>query len=448
MRLINAPDDKVFVECKQQDTDGDTPQRVPRPELLPTPQRAPRQVSITTPSCCTPPMPVLRPTVVPTVMPPLLPPDAEDPLAWAGSQWQQQDWAGSSQRQQQVCPPNAVSAAVSAPGHTRAGKDRFSLSAAAKAAAYTTNATDDSLFQLFSSALADPSTADSACRRLLAQFLGPDVAVQWGDLEGLDPVETLTRAVGGHSGEIDEILSRRRQYDSSSNICISWWRALLARHGLYGGGDAIGAEEFGELMVSAFRTLRDRHAPEEFLRGLRAVPRAAPRLKDRYTDFEFVSRGALGKTYRCRSLLTREERVCRQVRKDWVMAPADQLRSEIALLRNIEHQHLPRVVESFEDFNSVYIIVDLVEGIELMGWLQQQHVKASCLSEAWVASVMRQTLKALRYCHELRPHSIVHGDLRLDSLVLASSSDPGMWLPTSDLQGCFLHHHLAADPRQ
>eukprot|EP00929_Paragymnodinium_shiwhaense_P039301 TRINITY_DN20666_c0_g1_i3.p1 TRINITY_DN20666_c0_g1~~TRINITY_DN20666_c0_g1_i3.p1 ORF type:complete len:444 (-),score=71.90 TRINITY_DN20666_c0_g1_i3:58-1389(-) len=42
---------------------------------------------------------------------------------------------------------------------------------------------------------------------------------------------------------------------------------------------------------------------------------------------------------------------------------------------------------------------------------------------AWLASVARQLIEALQYCHELRPHSIVHGDLRLESVLLASVSD-------------------------
>lgn len=280
------------------------------------------------------------------------------------------------------------------------------------------------LFEMFSSALADPNTADKACRHLLAKFLGPDVVVQWHDLQVLDPVQTLLQAVSEGCGLPGGLALP--EWESGKDEVTVWWHALLARHGLYGHGDTIGAEEFGELMVSAFRILRDCHAPASFLCNLRTVRSGASRLKERYGDFEFVSRGSLGKTYKCRSRLTREERSCRQFRKDWIMAPTDQVRSEVALLRNIDHPHLPRVVETFEDYNSVYVIVDVVDGTELMAFLHQQQAAERTLTKMWVADVLQQVLEALQYCHELHPHSIVHGDLRLDSLVLAPTSDASL----------------------
>jgi len=293
------------------------------------------------------------------------------------------------------------------------------------------------LFEMFSSALADADTADKACRHLLAKFLGPDVVVQWSDLESLDPVDTLLRAVSEGCGLPNNLALPSWQLGSQE--CLDWWHALLARHGLYGRGDFIGAEEFGELMVSAFRILRDCHAPPSYLWNLRTVRHGVPRLKERYADFEFVSRGSLGKTYRCRSRLTRDERSCRQIRKDWIKAPVDHVRAEIALLRNIDHPNLPSVVETFEDYNSVYIIVDLVDALELMTFLHQLQTSGRALTKVWVADVMRQVLEALQYCHTLHPHSIVHGDLRLDSLVLAPTSDassaPHIVIADLDLAG-------------
>merc|ERR1719277_1793620 len=140
-----------------------------------------------------------------------------------------------------------------------------------------------------------------------------------------------------------------------------WWHSLLARYGLHENEDRIGADEFGELVVSAFRMLRDRSASEEFLRNMRTVNGGTMRLRCRYSEFEFVSRAPLGKSYRCRSRLSGEERVCRQIRKDRVDAPSDHVRSELELLRSVDHPHFPRIIESFEDFNSVYVIEECAE---------------------------------------------------------------------------------------
>jgi len=280
----------------------------------------------------------------------------------------------------------------------------------------------EDLFGLFAAALAEPGIADVACRQLLSQFLGPDVQVHWKDLQGLSPVKTLAEAMA-FAVPGKERLTSVPPREAEDEQCRLWWMCLLARHGLYGRGDTMGADEFGELIVSAFRMLRDRYATEAYMRNLRTVHCGAHRLKDRYTSFEFVSRGSFGKTYKCRSRLTREEHICRQIRKDRLAAPADHVRSEVELLRNVEHPHLPQVTESFEDFNSVYIVVELVESVELIAFLQQRHSTSRPLGEPWLARVIRQVLEALQHCHELRPHSIVHGDLRLTSILLASTSD-------------------------
>lgn len=41
----------------------------------------------------------------------------------------------------------------------------------------------------------------------------------------------------------------------------------------------------------------------------------------------------------------------------------------------------------------------------------------------WLAEIARQLLEAFRHCHELRPHSLVHGDLRLTSLLISAMTD-------------------------
>lgn len=280
---------------------------------------------------------------------------------------------------------------------------------------------DDMLFKLFAAAVAEPSTADVACRQLLTQFVGADVKVHWEDLHGIDPELTLASAVAVaiHDKAVAPQLLHMSANDHS-NECGEWWQAFLERFGLHGKGDSICATEFGEMAVSAFRMLRDRCASDAYLRNVRTVHSGSVRLRCRYTEFEFVSRGEFGKHYRCQSRLSREEHLCRQVRKDRLGAPADHARSELELLRSLEHRGIPQIVESFEDFNNMYIVGEPAEGTEMLAYLQERYASRSPLNEAWVVEVVRQVMEALRYCHEFKPHSVVHGDLRVSSMVLAS----------------------------
>ena len=70
------------------------------------------------------------------------------------------------------------------------------------------------------------------------------------------------------------------QVEDKSQDCQGWWRAMLARHGLYGPGDVIGAPELAELIAATLRYLRDRYAPAAFLRNLRTVHCGSKRLKE------------------------------------------------------------------------------------------------------------------------------------------------------------------------
>ena len=70
------------------------------------------------------------------------------------------------------------------------------------------------------------------------------------------------------------------QVEDKSQDCQGWWRALLARHGLYGPGHVLGAPELAELIGATLRYMRDRYAPKAFLRNLRTVHCGSKRLKE------------------------------------------------------------------------------------------------------------------------------------------------------------------------
>ncbi|CAE7338317.1 CPK30 [Symbiodinium pilosum] len=201
----------------------------------------------------------------------------------------------------------------------------------------------DALFLAFSGALNELGAVEATCQQLLSRLhSGP--AVRWEELVNLNPVVQLLHVP-------------QNLQDGSDADCQGWWRALLARHGLYGPGNAMGSPELIEVVTDALRFLRDRHAPEAFLRNLRTVHSGAKRLKELYGSFEFHARGMMGKSYRCRSRLTREEHICRQVCKDKVRAPSDLVRAEVEMLRSLEHPSVPQVIASFEDFNNIYIVL-------------------------------------------------------------------------------------------
>lgn len=286
-------------------------------------------------------------------------------------------------------------------------------------------AEQDPCFTAFTGILGEPGAVDALCQQLLSR-LHAGSSVRWEELVNLSPGTILLElGVGVASSPTSsrKAVKTAQEEDLKDLKCQGWWRALLARHSLYGPGDVIGAAELSELIGAALRYMRDRYAPSAFLRNLRTVHCGSKKLKELYGSFEFYSRGMQGKSYRCRSRLTREEHICRQVCKDKVPAPSDLVRAEVEMLRSLEHPAIPQVIASFEDFNNIYIVLEPVESIELVNVLQQWHQTGQGLSVGWLAEIARQLLEAFRHCHELRPHSLVHGDLRLTSLLISAMTD-------------------------
>lgn len=258
-------------------------------------------------------------------------------------------------------------------------------------------AEQDPCFTAFTGILGEPGAVDALCQQLLSR-LHAGSSVRWEELVNLSPGTILLElGVGVASSPTSsrKAVKTAQEEDLKDLKCQGWWRALLARHSLYGPGDVIGAAELSELIGAALRYMRDRYAPSAFLRNLRTVHCGSKKLKELYGSFEFYSRGMQGKSYRraggcetaptisfscqhscniiknaarCRSRLTREEHICRQVCKDKVPAPSDLVRAEVEMLRSLEHPAIPQVIASFEDLKgkSVQIQIQDVSSFMIM----------------------------------------------------------------------------------
>eukprot|EP00746_Dinoflagellata_sp_MGD_P128828 gnl/MRDRNA2_/MRDRNA2_63116_c0_seq1.p1 gnl/MRDRNA2_/MRDRNA2_63116_c0~~gnl/MRDRNA2_/MRDRNA2_63116_c0_seq1.p1 ORF type:complete len:1006 (+),score=159.72 gnl/MRDRNA2_/MRDRNA2_63116_c0_seq1:90-3107(+) len=202
------------------------------------------------------------------------------------------------------------------------------------------------------------------------------------------------------------------------------WIGLFKKYGLHNDGkDALGFDEVFALYSYTLRVLRDKYAPKEHLRRMKIVQRGCLRLKDHYEDFEFMGKGAFGKIYRCADRLSKERRICKQIRKDRTAVPIDQCRVELGMLLQLDHPHVHRIYDYIEDFNNFYIICEPCDGGELMEAIQESYMKGRRVDEAWVAEVMRQLLSAVLYCHGRKPKGILHRDLKPDSILLSSRGD-------------------------
>ncbi|CAG0915247.1 unnamed protein product [Notodromas monacha] len=94
----------------------------------------------------------------------------------------------------------------------------------------------------------------------------------------------------------------------------------------------------------------------------------------------------------------------------------DSLENEIQVLRRLRHPNIVQLVETFEDKNKVYLVMELVTGGELFDRI----VEKGSYTEKDAADLMRQVLEAVHYMHE---QGVVHRDLKPENLLYFSSDE-------------------------
>jgi calcium-dependent protein kinase len=87
------------------------------------------------------------------------------------------------------------------------------------------------------------------------------------------------------------------------------------------------------------------------------------------------------------------------------------LKYEIDILKNLDHPNIVKLFEVFEDRNFMYLVTELCSGGELF----DEIVARKHFTEKDAASVIKQVLSAVSYCHSKK---VAHRDLKPENILL------------------------------
>ena len=143
-------------------------------------------------------------------------------------------------------------------------------------------------------------------------------------------------------------------------------------------------------------------------------------LQNRYRILSLLGHGGMGAVYCARD--TRLN-ICVAI-KEMIPQPdldphiltqlRQQFQQEAMVLARLNHPHLVRVTDFFEESVNAYLVMDLVEG-ESLGYLIEQQ---GPLPESQVVTWAGQLLDALTYCHAQRT---IHRDIKPENVIMRPS---------------------------
>lgn len=92
------------------------------------------------------------------------------------------------------------------------------------------------------------------------------------------------------------------------------------------------------------------------------------------------------------------------------------MRSEIAIMKLLNHPNVVEMKEFFEDKHKMYVVMELIEGGELFDRIRKRRV----FSEYAAFHIIKQLLETVKYLHEV---GIVHRDIKPENILLSDNSE-------------------------
>ncbi|OMJ91757.1 hypothetical protein SteCoe_5658 [Stentor coeruleus] len=142
-------------------------------------------------------------------------------------------------------------------------------------------------------------------------------------------------------------------------------------------------------------------------------------LYDDYATIKYLGSGAFSEVMLCLHRPSNEHRALKIIKKALIENSHFYTKSELKeakIMKILDHPHIIKYFECFEDLNCVYVSMEYCQG----GDLYSEIKKVNKFNEETSAEIMVQLLSAVQYLHE---KNIVHRDLKLQNLLLGQNSN-------------------------
>jgi polo-like kinase 1 len=132
-----------------------------------------------------------------------------------------------------------------------------------------------------------------------------------------------------------------------------------------------------------------------------------------YKRHEELGRGGFAAVYRVTNDATGEDFALKAISRERVAKPKslEKLKTEVSIQRSLNHPNIARSIDSFEDVNNYYIVLELCPGHSVRDRVK----RCGHLSESETRSILRDVIAGVCYLHD---NHIIHRDLKLENFLV------------------------------
>jgi serine/threonine protein kinase len=166
---------------------------------------------------------------------------------------------------------------------------------------------------------------------------------------------------------------------------------------------------------------------DEWLSILRRACRSVP-FDEEYELGPEIGAGKFARVYKATKRASSEVFAVKVVNKSGLTkAELELLRTEVAILKLVQHPHIIRLENVFETSLELYIVMELLEGGELFNNL----VGRSRFNEDEARNLIKPLVESIAYLHSL---GIVHRDIKPENLLCSGKPREGSSFPFGDVK--------------
>ena len=143
------------------------------------------------------------------------------------------------------------------------------------------------------------------------------------------------------------------------------------------------------------------------------------KLEDKYTIVKEIGSGGFSRCLQVKNKTTGALFACKELEKN-SLSDYNGLMFEVNLLMKLDHPNIIKLYEVYENEEYIYLIMELCTGGELFESILEKTEKGKSFTEKEAASLFKQMMDAINYCHK---NGIVHRDLKPENLLFLNKNE-------------------------